>query len=363
MPRNRLIIGLLVLALLLGGLTACKTGGAANAGKSGSKSTEPPKTFKTDDKGVSGFQVTAEGGGAYVSMGDAVAAVYVPAGAAAPDAEWRVVPLAEAPKGVESPLCPGVWVDTKGDEPTDWCSIGFSLPGTAPEDATIVKLADDGTVEQVIATDRLDYGDRTFLTAYVQGFSAYTTSEEDQEARDQAAVDRAKAKGQQPDWTIKVIGSETQNIQGWTFNYELDMFASGGGIGKGGTYKGTAMLSVDGKYDDQGATAPYFTAVGEINGIGRDQNLTFSMIDPPLASLLTGAGGDMPFAEGVMNLEGMANLNIEAFGMQGEHGQANEQAQSTDPVAFTLTAPTFEDVQVEIENVGIFPGKILRTSK
>ena len=36
---------------------------------------------------------------------------------------------------------------------------------------------------------------------------------------------------------------------------------------------------------------------------------------------------------------------------------------STSPAPFTIKVTTFEDVQVEIEGVGIFPGKILRTTK
>lgn len=308
--------------------------------------------------------ITAEGGGAGVPTGDAYAAVFVPPGAAEDGATWTLTPLAEMPEGVPTALCPGIEVDTAGAEPTAWCTIGFSLPTTASPDATIVRLAEDGTVAEVIATSRMDYGGRTFLTADVQGFSSYTTAEEDQEARDQAWVEQAKRKGQTPDWTLKVIGSETQENQGWTFNYELDMFASGGGVVKGGTYKGHAMLSVDGTYDDAGATSPFFTTMGELNAIGRDQALTFQMIDSDLASLLTGADADMPCATGVMNLEGMGDLNIEAFGIQGEHGQVNTQdQQATSPVPFTLKVTTFEDVQVEIEGVGVFAGKILRTAQ
>lgn len=357
MSRSRLFATLVVLALVL--VTAgCKGGGATGAG--GSKG----DSGALDDKNAVELAITAEGGGMGVPTGDAYAAVYVPPGAAEDGATWTVTPLAEAPAGVPTALCPGISVDTAGAEPTDWCSIGFSLPTTASPDATIVKLADDGTVAEVVATSRMDYGGRTFLTADVQGFSKYTTAEEDQEARDQAWVDQAKKKGQTPDWTIKVIGTETQENQGWTFNYELDLFASGGSVRKGGTYTGHAMLSMDGTYDDAGAFAPYFTSMGEVNAIGRDQALTFQMIDSDLASLLTGADAEMPCATGVMNLEGMGDLNIEAFGIQGEHGQVNTQdQQTTSPVAFTLKVTTFEDVQVEIENAGIFPGKILRTAQ
>jgi hypothetical protein len=352
MQRTRALVCFIVVALVLGSAGCTGSGGSTSGGRA------------LDTSKAVELAIGEDGGGQGLSTGDAYAAVYVPPGAAKSGATWTITPLAEAPKGVPTALCPGISVDTAGAEPTDWCTIGFSLPTTASPDATIVKLADDGTVAEVVATSRMDYGGRTFLTADVQGFSKYTTAEEDQEARDQAWVDQAKKKGQQPDWTIKVIGDETQENQGWTFNFSLDFFASGGGVATGGTYKGHAMLDMEGTYDDAGATAPFFTTMGTVNAIGRDQNLTFQMIDSNLANLLTGADADMPCAQGVMNLEGMGDLNIQAFGIQGEHGEVDTQDQQTkSPVAFTLKVTTFEDVQVEIENVGIFPGKILRTAQ
>lgn len=357
MSRGRVLAALLVLVLVLVP-TGCTGGGSAGSGEASGGATGLDETSAVD------LAITADGGGAGVATGDAYAAVFVPPGAAKDGATWTVTPLTDAPKGVPTALCPGISVDTAGAEPSDWCSIGFSLPTTASPDATIVKLAEDGTVAEVVATSRMDYGGRTFLTADVDGFSDYTTAEEDQEARDQAWVEQAKKKGQKPDWTIKVIGDETQENQGWTFKYSLDLFASGGSIGKGGTYTGHAMLDMEGTYDDAGAYAPYFTSTGAVNAIGRDQALTFTMIDSDLADLLTGADADMPCATGVMNLEGMGDFSAEAFGAQGEHGQVDQQdVQSTSPVAFTLKVTTFEDVQVEIENVGIFPGKILRTAQ
>ncbi len=359
MFRNRLSFVALALVLALSGF-GCDGGGE---GESGLVPAAGTADLAVDTEAAVELAVTADGGGAGVTTGDAYAAVYVPPGAASDGVTWEVAPLAKAPEGVEYPLCPGVHVDTQGDDPTGWCSIGFSLPGEASPNATIVKLAEDGTVAEVVATSRMDYGGRTFLTAYVDGFSPYTTAEEDQAARDAAWAQQAEARGQMPDWTIKVIGSESQDISGWSFVYELDLFASGGGIGQGGVYTGHAMMSVVGEYKET-AAVPYYQTSGSINAIGRDQALTFTMIDPPLASLLTGAGGDMPFAEGVMNLEGMGDLSITAAGAQGEKGEVSEQdVQSADPVEFTLRVTTFEDVQVEIADVGIFPGKILRTAQ
>ncbi len=360
MSRSRLFAAFLVLALLLAGV-GCDGGGGEEGGTDSTAADELPSDFEVDTEATVELAVTADGGGVGVATGDAYAAVYVPPGAAEEGATWQVTPLAEAPEGVKYPLCPGVYVDTQGGDPTDWCSIGFSLPGEASPNATIVKLADDGTVAEVVATTRMDYGGRTFLTAYVQGFSPYTTSEEDQAARDAAWVEQAQMKGQTPDWTIKVIGSETQSVQGWEFIYDLDIFASGGGVGMGGPYKGTCLLSMTGKYsEDLGIVQ----SLGDISGGVRDESFEFSVVDFELVNLLTGESGGEPTicSSGYISGEGFGNLNISATApdVQGEYHSG--PVSGGEPVSFEMRI-TGEDVQVEIENVGIFPGKILRTAQ
>lgn len=358
MARGRWL-GLVLVLVLLAGSTGCKTGVSAE-GKAGSGSVEVPDALKADEAGAKDLRVTADGGGVGVTTGEAYAAVYVPAGAAEAST-WSVMPLAEAPAGVDKPLCPGVFVDTAGAEPTDWCSIGFSLPGTASEDATIVKLADDGSVAEVIPTTRMEWGERTFLTAYVDGFSAYTTAEEDAAARDKAFVDRAKAKGQQVDWTVKVIGQETQEVQGWKFIYDLDIFASGGDVGMAGVYKGTCLLSMTGTYEEN---LGIVQGLGDISGGIRNDNFEFVIIDYQLADLLTGEsiGEPTTCSSGYITGEGFGNLNIYASApnVQGEYHSG--PVSGSEPLSFDMIV-TGEDVQVEVRDVGIFPGKILRTTK
>ncbi len=356
MPRSRVFIIFLACMLVLGAF------GCDGGGEPAKTSAEDlPSGFAVDTDAAVELAVTADGGGVGVTTGDAYAAVYVPPGAAADGATWTITPFTEAPEGVEFPLCPGVHVDTAGTEPTDWCSIGFSLPGTASPNATIVKLAEDGTVAEVVATSRMDYGDRTFLTAYVDGFSDYTTAEEDQAARDAAWVEQAQAKGQTPDWTIKVVGTETQENQGWTFDYEFDLFASGGSIGKGGVYTGHANLWVTGHYD---MPAGIVSGFGDISGSARDDALRFVIVDAPLASLLTGESIEQPViaGSGIMNGTGLGSLNIQAAGpdVKGEYDSG--QVEGASPMPFTIEIAG-EDVEIEIENVGIFPGKILRTAQ
>lgn len=360
MARTRVLAIVLVVVLCSAASGCAKDSGGGSEGTADSGGAQVPDAFAVDEGSAKALAVTAEGGGAGVTTGEANAAVSVPAGAAGAGT-WQVIPLAEAPAGVERPLCPGVFVDTGGAEPTDWCAIGFSLPGTASADATIVKLAEDGTVAEIVPTTRLEYGERTFLTAYVDGFSAYTTAEEDAAARDAAFVERAKAKGQQVDWTIKVLGQEVQENQGWTFTYDLDIFASGGGVGMGGPYTGTCLLSMTGKYQE---SLGIVQGLGDISGGIRDESFEFVMIDYQLADLLTGQSVGEPTicSSGYISGEGFGNLNIYASApnVQGEYHSG--PVSGSEPMAFTMLV-TGEDVQVEIPNVGIFPGKILRTTK
>jgi hypothetical protein len=346
-----------VCALLVGAL-GC--GGDSDGSDAGPSESDVPSAFELAE-GAKDLVITAEGGGAGVSTGAAYAAVSVPAGAAEAGVTWKVTPLAVAPAGVEKPLCPGIYVDVAGSEPTTWCAVGFSIPGTASPDATIVKLADDGTVAEIIPTDRMEYGGRTFLTAYVDAFSPYTTAEEDAAARDQAFQERAEKWGKQVDWTIKVAGSETKEVQGWKFTYELDMFASGGGVGMGGIYTGHALISMTGKYEE---SLGVVQGLGDVSGGARDQALTFYMIDGALADLLTGETVEgMPCARGYIRGEGYGNLNIYATAPTAKGEYHSGPVSGAEPMEFDLKVTTGEDVQVEIADIGIFPGKILRTTK
>jgi len=360
MLRHRWLAFVVAFALVLS-VAGCKgNSGDVSDGSGATDETTIPAAFDAAAGDASNLAITADGSGVAVVSGEATAAVYVPAGAAKAGATWRMTPLASAPAGVKKPLCPGVYVDTTEASPTGVCSIGFALPGKASENATIVKISEDGLSSEIVPTERMETGGMTILTAYVNGFSAYTTAEEDAAARDKAFQDRAKAKGQEVDWTIKAGGTETQTNEGWTFNYELDFFASGGGAGMGGVYDGHASLSIDGEYEGQMSIVSSF---GTVKGIGRDQKLRFWIVDAPLASLLTGEDVGDPIVSGAgkMNLEGMGSLNIVATAPNVK-GQVDKTAQGGDPLPFTILV-NGDDVQIEIPNCGIFPGKILRTTK
>lgn len=358
---SRAAVAVTTLVLVLALVTAgC---GGTGGGAAGAGGPAVPAAFKADAAKAVDLAITDKGGGTAVAVGDAKAAVSVPPGSAKAGATWKVVPLTEAPAAVKKPLSAGVYVDVAGAAPTGLCAVGFSLPGTASPDAAIVRISDDGKSTEVVATTRIVTGGRTLLSAYVDGFSAYTTSEEDAAARDKAFVEGEKKRGKTVDWTIKAGGTETREVEGWKFTYELDLFASGGGTEQGGTYKGHSMLSVDGKYTAKDMPA-FIKTFGKVNGIGRDQALTFTMIDPSLGYLLGPGAPDDPQVDayGTMKLEGMGSLDIRATAPNVKGQYTKNNVQGSGGVPFTI-AVKGEDVQVEIPDVGIFPGKILRTSK
>jgi hypothetical protein len=367
MRSSRLVAAFLAVACavaLIAGCSGGSGGGAAGTKGAGGASSAPagvPAVFKTDPAAAARLTVGSSGGGAAVRLGEATAAVLVPAGAAADGAVWTITPLTEAPSGVKKPLSTGVYVDASSAPPSKPCLIGFALPGNAPKNATIVRISDDGKSTEIVPTNRITAGGRTLLTASVDGFSPYTTSEEDKAAIDKAFVDRAKARGKQVDFTIKAGGKEAQTNEGWTFNYEFDLFASGGGVDVGGLYKGHAMLSVDGKYKGPASIVKSF---GKLSGIGRDQNLQFWIVDASLADLLTGESvGDPTVAgAGTMNLKGMGSLDISAVGPTARGRYNKNNVKGSGGVPFTILV-NGDDVQIEIPKVGIFPGKILRTTK
>jgi hypothetical protein len=356
----RAAFAVLVSSAMVVSASGC-TGGSSAGSASGSVPAVPA-AFKADVSAGADLRIDAKGGAVAVHSGEATVAVAVPPGAAVTGASWRVTPLTEAPAGAKGALCPGVYVDVAGAEPSKPCAIAFALPSDRVTDnTTIVRVSDDGASAEIVPTGRSVVGATTLLTADVDGFSTYTTSEEDAAARDKAAVDRAKARGKQADWTMKAVGTETQAIEGWTFVYNLDLFASGAGVEQTGLYKGTAMLDIQGTYK---GPASIVKSAGTISAIGRDQNMEIMLIDARIIDLVTGepVGEPRTAGLGVMNLTGMGSLDIQAVGPTAKGQVKKDDIQGASPVLFSISV-TGEDVQVEINDLGIFGGKILRTTK
>lgn len=353
--RNRLVIALLVALALVAGLVGCGGGGEKTGSLAGGKSEQAASVFELDSAAEASMEITEKGGGVAVDSPGGKAAVWAPPGAA-DGATWKVTPISSAPEGVEGIIVPGVYVDVAGKEPSAPCSVGFAIQGAAPAGATVVKYAEDGKSWEVVPSVVTTDGATTLVRAQVEGFSAYGLGD-----ADQTLIDRAKANGKQSDWTIKVVGSETQEAEGWTFVYDLDMFASGAGIDKGGLYTGYATLTVTGKFDE--TFGGIVQGLGDIKASARDDALRFVIADEPLADLLTGAPVGDPYVGGVglMNGKGMGQLNISATGPTAS-GSHSDTVSGDSPVRFKIEIKG-EDVQVEIDKVGIFPGKILRTEK
>jgi hypothetical protein len=354
--KSSVVLGALalVVSVLLAG---CAAGGG------GSASGRAASVFAFDTAKTVDVHVGAKGAGTVLDTGNGKAAIWV-RGGAAPEATWKVTPIAKAPEGAKGILVPGVYVDTAGAEPSGTCSVGFLLPGSLPKGATVVKYAEDGSSWTPVPSVIVTVSASQIVVAEVDGFSAYGLGDGgDGASGGGTAAGGDAASGKQVDWTIKVIGGETQKAQGWQFQYDLDFFASGGGVGQGGTYRGHGQVVMVGKYDE--TLGGIIKGLGDIKATARDDNLSFTICDAPLADLLTGQ--DVNSEDGVLRGSGIfhgktqGKITISATG-PNVSGKVDKTANGDSPVPFTVEIAG-ADVKVEIENMGIFGGKILRTEK
>lgn len=354
--KSLVVVAALLLAFVL--LGGCGSGGGSSAG--GEKQAEKAASvFALDKAGTKDVKVGAKGAGAVVASGDGKAAIWV-RGGSAPEGTWKVTPIEKAPEGVTGVLVPGVYVDTAGAEPSGTCSVGFLIPGALPAGATVVKYSDDGKSYKAVPSVVVTASGSPIVVAQVDGFSAYGLGDGAGTGGDSGN----QASPKQVDWTIKVIGTENQEAEGWKFTYDLDFFASGGGVGQGGTYKGHGTIVMVGKYDK--TMAGIIKGLGDIKATARDDNLTFTIVDAPLTDLLTGTT-DVNTEDGVLRGSGIFHGKTEgtlAISAKGPNvsGKVDKDASGDSPLPFTIEIAG-EDVKVEIENMGIFGGKILRTEK
>lgn len=357
---------LLVASMTLAGCGGGSSSGSSSGSPGGSSASEKAASVfdLADDKAVD-VQVGAKGAGAVVASGEGKAAIWVHGGAA-PEATWKVTPIASAPEGVPGVLVPGVYIDTAGAEPTGPCSVGFLYPGTLPAGATVIKYAEDGSSFEVVPSVVVTASGSPIVVAEVDGFSAYGLGDGTGAGGGGGSsdADSNNSSGKQLDWTIKVIGSETQDAQGWKFQYDLDFFASGGsGVTKAGNYKGHGQIVMVGSYDE--TLGGIVKGLGDIKATARDDNLTFAVVDAPLADLLT--GNSVESEDGVLRGSGMfrgktqGTLGISATG-PNVSGKVDKTANGDSPVPFTIEVAG-GDVKVEVKNMGIFGGKILQTEK
>ena len=201
------------------------------------------------------------------------------------------------------------------------------------------------------------------MVAEVDGFSAYGLGDGGDASAGGGTAAGNNAGGKQVDWTVKVIGTETQEDQGLKLTYDLDFFASGGGVGQGGHYKGHGQIVMVGKYDE--SLGGIVKALGDIKATARDDNLSFTVCDASLANLLT--GNDAGNEDGVLRGSGIfhgkaeGTLALSATGPTAS-GKVDKTANGDSPLPFTIEIAG-EDAKIEVANMGIFGGKILRTEK
>lgn len=355
-PLVILGVSLVAVSVLL--LAGCTPGGGGSGGDAAASA------FSLDDGRAIDVRVGAKGAGGVLGSGTGKAAIWVHGGVA-PDATWKLTPITKAPEGVKGILVPGVYVDTAGAEPSGTCSVGFLLPGTLPEGATVVKYAADGKSWTPVPSVVVTASASRIVVAEVDGFSAYGLGDGGSSTGAGAGsnANSNSGSGKQVDWTVKVIGTETQENQGLKLTYDLDFFASGGGVGQGGTYKGHGQIVMVGKYDE--TLGGIVKALGDIKATARDDNLSFTICDAPLADLLT--GNEVNTEDGVLRGSGIfqgktqGTLALSATGPNAK-GQVDKTTNGDSPLPFKIEC-IGEDVKVEIANMGIFGGKVLRTEK
>jgi hypothetical protein len=354
-PKSSFVLSAMLLAVSVSLAGCAAAGGGSASGKAAS-------AFALDTAKTVDVHVGPKGAGTVLGTGSGKAAIWV-RGGAAPEATWKVTPIAKAPEGSKGILVPGVYVDTAGAKPTGTCSVGFLLPGPLPKGATVVKYAEDGSSWTPVPSVIVTASASRIVVAEVDGFSAYGLGDGGDGAAGGGAAAGGAASGKQVDWTIKVVGDETQEAQGWKFKYDLDLFASGGGVGQGGTYRGHGQVVMVGTYDK--TLGGIIKSLGDIKATARDDSLSFTVCDAPLADLLTGNSVDSE--DGVLRGSGIfhgktqGTLAISATGPTAS-GKVDKTANGDSPVPFTIEIAG-EDVKVEIANMGIFGGKILRTEK
>lgn len=354
---------LFALALLTGcGTTpapvSAPASGPASAPASGPASPGAPTTLASPSSPAPHRElpITDSGGAAAIPSGSWTAVVAVPAGHAPSGAVWRITPLPASPAGVTTVLTPGIHVDDAGAAPTGACLIAFHTTGKVDPDATIVKIADDGSGFTLVPTERRTIGAATILSAEVAGFSSYGVGTASKSARDAARKQRPKPAHH---YAISVHDSVSFEVQGWRMRFRLDLNLAGGGDTFAGAYTGTATLAVTGRY-----TKPLgpVLGVGTIawNGRGKAKADLYAEL-APLVPL--DAPGPYHLEDrtgyGTVTMKGSGALAMLAKAPAGTFRAPGIRVKDGVAVPF-LVQVNGAKVIVEVANVGEFEGDLVR---
>jgi hypothetical protein len=315
-----------------------------------------PAGVDLDTAATTALTIGADGGHATVTTGTWTAMVVVPAGSASAGSSWTVTPLRTAPAGVADALSPGLYVDDAGQPPTGDCLIGFSTPGTADPDATIVKLAIDGASSELVATYRKDTKGATLLVARVGGFSTYGVGKGTKAARDAAKKKQSKQQGH---YSISVHDKVSFTKDGWRFSFTLDLNLAGGGTSSGGNYKGKATLLFTGRYKE--TLGGIITALGnpDWEGRGSATALLFGELGA-LTDLKNGLPYEMDDISGTgsATLKGTGRFKASASGPIGSMS-TGKQIKNGVELPYLINVDG-DKVTVEVANVGEFSGHLVR---
>ncbi|MBA3019821.1 hypothetical protein [Propionicimonas sp.] len=351
-------ITILACALAISGCTPPAPGTPTVPAGSPPPSVVAPPGFDLDSAAAVPLAIGADGGNATLTSGEWTAVVSVPGGSAPAGANWTLTPLRTAPGGLVDALAPGIYVDEAGQAPTGDCVIAFAVKGKPHADASIVKLADDGSVAEVVATVRQETKGGTLLLAEVTGFSPYSVAKASAAARKTAKQKRDKQAKKL--YVISVHDSVKFTKADWKLEFTLDLDLAGGSANSSGAYTGNATLSVTGQYTkDLGV----HKGKGKIKGSAKGTGNAF-LVGLPLAPLPP-LGDDFPYqmeeptGTGTMSLASSGSLSVSADTPQGPASIPVMSVNGKDLVPYRIKVEG-TNVTVEIANVGEFSGHLVK---
>jgi hypothetical protein len=356
MRTARILIPLITFAVLATGCTppAPPTNSTASASAPGA-----PSGVDLNAAAAVPLIIGPSGGHATVPSGDWTVVVSVPGGSAPAGAHWTMSPLKTAPTAVADALTPGVYVDEAGQAPTGDCLIGFAMKGKPSAEASIVRLAADGTNAEVVATVRQETKNGALLLAEVTGFSAYTVAKTTPAARKTAQDQRAKQAKKL--YAIRVHDKARFTKLDWKFEFVLDLELTGGSADASGNYTGNATLTVTGAYTkDLGGV---IQGQGKVKGSAKGA-ATATLTGLQLGTLLP-LDDDFPYqmeeptGVGTMALASKGALKISVDTPQGAGSIPVIKADGKDVAPYRLKVEGTK-VTVEIAQVGEFEGKLVK---
>lgn len=280
-----------------------------------------------------------------------------------------VTPISKLPKEDENLLTKGFFLEEKGTgkgpELKLPAVIVFSIKGTLPKTASIVKYHENDEGYDIIPTTSSVKNGTTILSASVLSFSSYgarkLTADEQKQAQENSAK---KLTANHPRWIIKVNDSYSFKRGSMDTQVAMNLEAASQSDSIDGLFKGTVSATVEQVMKDKR---------GQISApvSAQDKNLSFSVYhnlaplveaeeDGPLASLVPPE--DMPdwSGSGNFNMTSKGSYTISVPG--GSVGGAMKTPKTSTPFELTIIGSHVKLVVKDPMVIMYFDGTIQRVN-